>query len=76
MLKQLKLNGVLIMNQKKRNPKVKIPSYVKVASMLSPSSKGKIDRGYIKLMVNAIDCYNRFRSLNSKKFSKDLSDNE
>jgi hypothetical protein len=54
--------------------KVFIPAYVKDYSMLSPTSKGKIDRTYIKLMCSAIDSYNTHRQSNLKKLNKDLGE--
>lgn len=62
------------MNQKKRRPKVNVPSYVKIAAMLSPTSKGRIDRHYIRMMCGAIDSYNRHKNDNLRKIHRDTSD--
>lgn len=63
------------MNKIKR-PKVNIPSYVKVMSMLSPSRKGVINRAYIKKMTVALGDFDRKRAENSKKFNKELSSDD
>lgn len=61
------------MIQKKRRPKVKIPSYVKIMAMLSPTRTGKIDRKYIHSMSVAIGEYERHKNTAMKKVYKDTS---
>lgn len=59
-----------------RRPKVKIPSYVKVSAMLSPSREGKVDRRYIKSMTVALGEFERKRSDGAKRFNRDLSSDD
>ena len=62
------------MKSKIRRPKVNIPSYVKVMSMLSPSKKGTIDRSFIKAMTVAIGDYQKHKTANMKKLNNELSE--
>jgi len=64
------------MSKKIRRPKVNVPGYVKVAAMLSPSSKGNIDRQYIRMMCSAIDSFNNHRNDNIRKIMKETSSDE
>lgn len=64
------------MSKKISRPKVNVPGYVKAAAMLSPTSKGKIDRQYIRMMCSAIDSYNRHRNDNIRKIMKETSSDE
>lgn len=64
------------MNTKIRRPKVKIPAYVKIMSMLSPKRDGKVDRQYIKSMVVAIASYDKHKSDNIKKVYRESSEND
>lgn len=61
------------MTKKVHRPKVKIPSSVKDAAMLSPSSRGRIDRQYIRAMASAIHTYNTHRNDNIRKITKEIN---
>lgn len=60
---------------KKVKPVVKLPKHVIIRSMLG-SSKGKVDRKYLRMMAEAIHSSERHKNDNMKKMYKDTSEVE
>jgi hypothetical protein len=62
------------MTTKIRRPKVNLPSQYKIWAMLSPSSKGKIDRKMIHDFCDAVHSHQKHRSDTLRKMNRDSSD--
>lgn len=60
--------------EKKRNPRVNLPSYVKDMIMLSPRRDGKKDNVYKKAMISAIHAHNNHKNNSLRKQSQDNDD--
>ena len=59
--------------EKKRRPKVSLPGPIKDLAMLSPSSRGRIDRQYIKFMCEAVHSYEKHRNSNLRQVIRESS---
>lgn len=70
------MNGV-VMQEKIRRPKVKLPGVFKDYALMSAvRNGGKIDRTYIRLMCSAVHTHEQKRNENLRKINKDLSSDE